>query len=255
MAAYGAQIAQGKTKAEALAYIDALFKNVPVQHKSAREALQIVRRRQGRRPARLRERGHRRAGRRRGPRLRHPRRDPADREPDRRRSHEQPRHRPGVPRLRAHAESQKIFGEKGYRPVDKTVARRVRLPDAAELFTIDGDLGGWKTIKTEFFDAENGDDHEDLRRARELPPSSVTVRSPRASPSPRQAGRFGAPLGMGIATLYMSLIVLIPFAALVDGAFENGWERVLGRDHRPTRPMAALRSPSASRWSWSPSTR
>ncbi len=37
------------------------------------------------------------------------------------------------------------------------------------------------------------------------------------------AGRAGAPLGIGLAVLYMSLIVLIPLAALTAGAFEEGW--------------------------------
>jgi sulfate transport system permease protein len=37
------------------------------------------------------------------------------------------------------------------------------------------------------------------------------------------AGRALAPLGMGIAVLYMSVIVLIPLAALTAGAFEDGW--------------------------------
>src|SRR6266540_2065167 len=40
MAAYGAQLAQGKTEPQALDYLAKLFKNVPVQDKSAREALQ-----------------------------------------------------------------------------------------------------------------------------------------------------------------------------------------------------------------------
>ncbi|MGE0026795.1 MAG: sulfate ABC transporter permease subunit CysT [Thermoleophilia bacterium] len=38
------------------------------------------------------------------------------------------------------------------------------------------------------------------------------------------AGRLASPLGIGLAVLYMSVIVLIPFAALLDGAFENGWD-------------------------------
>ncbi len=41
---------------------------------------------------------------------------------------------------------------------------------------------------------------------------------------PDRAGRFGAPLGIGVAVIYMSIIVLIPFAALVQGAFDNGWD-------------------------------
>jgi len=40
MAAYGAQIQQGKTEAQAVDYLQQLFKNVVVQDKSAREALQ-----------------------------------------------------------------------------------------------------------------------------------------------------------------------------------------------------------------------
>lgn len=46
-------------------------------------------------------------------------------------------------------------------------------------------------------------------------------RTPRIS-LPR-AGRAGAALGMGVAVLYMSLIVLVPLAALTAGAFEEGW--------------------------------
>jgi len=39
---------------------------------------------------------------------------------------------------------------------------------------------------------------------------------------PDRAGRFGAPLGIGVAVIYMSIIVLIPFAALIQGSFDNG---------------------------------
>jgi sulfate/thiosulfate-binding protein len=40
MAAYGAQVEQGKTEAQADAYLEQLFKHVPVQAKAARDALQ-----------------------------------------------------------------------------------------------------------------------------------------------------------------------------------------------------------------------
>src|SRR3712207_2827994 len=40
MAAYGAQIAQGKSEQEATKYLESLFKNVSVQDKSARDSLQ-----------------------------------------------------------------------------------------------------------------------------------------------------------------------------------------------------------------------
>ena len=59
------------------------------------------------------------------------------------------------------AAGQKIFGDHGYRPVDKAVAKDFDFPQPAQLSTI-ADLGGWKKVKTEFFDPENGDHHQDL---------------------------------------------------------------------------------------------
>jgi sulfate/thiosulfate transport system permease protein len=50
--------------------------------------------------------------------------------------------------------------------------------------------------------------------------TTPTARLPRVSFG---AGRAIAPLGMGIAVLYMSIIVLIPLAALTAGAFDDGW--------------------------------
>jgi sulfate/thiosulfate transport system permease protein len=50
--------------------------------------------------------------------------------------------------------------------------------------------------------------------------AAPTARIPRVSFG---AGRAVAPLGMGIAVLYMSIIVLIPLAALTAGAFDDGW--------------------------------
>lgn len=48
-------------------------------------------------------------------------------------------------------------------------------------------------------------------------------RTPRPASGRHTTGRFGAPLGVGVAVLYMSIIVLIPLAALVGGAFDDGW--------------------------------
>ena len=50
--------------------------------------------------------------------------------------------------------------------------------------------------------------------------AAPTARAPRVAFG---AGRAVAPLGMGIAVLYMSIIVLIPLAALTAGAFDGGW--------------------------------
>ncbi|MEZ0283847.1 MAG: sulfate ABC transporter permease subunit CysT [Thermoleophilia bacterium] len=54
------------------------------------------------------------------------------------------------------------------------------------------------------------------------------------------AGRLASPLGIGLAVLYMSVIVLIPFAALVDGAFDNGWDSFWRAITNP-QAMAALK--------------
>ncbi len=50
---------------------------------------------------------------------------------------------------------QKIFGEHGYRPTNPTVAAEFDFPTPSGLFTVD-DLGGWKTVKADLFDPENG---------------------------------------------------------------------------------------------------
>lgn len=50
--------------------------------------------------------------------------------------------------------------------------------------------------------------------------SSSAARLPRVSFG---AGGASASLGMGVAVLYMSVIVLIPLAALTAGAFDEGW--------------------------------
>ncbi len=73
-----------------------------------------------------------------------------------------------------------------------------------------------------------------------MPPSSssVAARVPRVTVP--GAGRLASPLGIGLAVLYMSVIVLIPFAALVDGAFENGWDSFWRAVTNP-QAMAALK--------------
>jgi len=52
-------------------------------------------------------------------------------------------------------EAQTIFGEKGYRSVNKDLVDKSKYPDPPNLFTID-DLGGWSTVNKEFFDPEGG---------------------------------------------------------------------------------------------------
>jgi sulfate/thiosulfate transport system substrate-binding protein len=50
-------------------------------------------------------------------------------------------------------EAQRIFGEKGYRPVVEDVLGEFDYPTPPRLFTID-DLGGWPDVRSRFFDRE-----------------------------------------------------------------------------------------------------
>jgi sulfate transport system substrate-binding protein len=52
-------------------------------------------------------------------------------------------------------QAQKIFAAQGYRPVVKRALDARRFPTPAQLFTID-DLGGWSKVNTEFFDPTSG---------------------------------------------------------------------------------------------------
>jgi sulfate transport system substrate-binding protein len=51
--------------------------------------------------------------------------------------------------------AQKIFGDNGYRPVVKSVARQFHYPKPAGLFKIDA-FGGWTKVQKQFFDRTNG---------------------------------------------------------------------------------------------------
>ena len=51
--------------------------------------------------------------------------------------------------------AQRIFAEHGYRPVVPSALDRTRFPTPAKVFTID-DLGGWPAVAEEFFDARTG---------------------------------------------------------------------------------------------------
>lgn len=52
-------------------------------------------------------------------------------------------------------EAQKIFARNGYRPVVTAELNRKEFPTPAQLFTI-GDLGGWPKVSSQFFDPASG---------------------------------------------------------------------------------------------------
>ena len=153
MAAYGAQLKAGKSENEAKQYLKDLFDNVPVQDKSAREALQTFV--GGKGDVLLAYENEAITAQQKGEDvdytipngtilIQNPiavtigASDKAAKFVDFTRSDE----------------AQKIFGEKGYRSVNKDLVDKSKYPTPQNLFTID-DLGGWPAVNKEFFDPEN----------------------------------------------------------------------------------------------------
>ena len=156
MAAYGSQIKAGKTPAQAQAYLKALFQNVPVQDKSARESLQTFT--AGKGDVLISYENEAITAQRKGEKLDYV-------IPDRTILIENPiavtsnarnatKAREFVDYLRSPA-AQRIFESKGYRPVDQSLVDKARFPTPPGLFTID-DLGGWSKVTDEFFDPQKG---------------------------------------------------------------------------------------------------
>jgi sulfate/thiosulfate transport system substrate-binding protein len=154
MAAYGAQMKQGKSKEEAIAYLNELFQHVAVQDASARDALQTFTGGKGdvlisyeNEAITAQQKGE----------------DVDYVIPDQTILIENPvavtTDAPETAnefvKFLYSDEAQKIFGEKGYRPVVKSVAEQFDYATPPTLFTIQ-DFGGWGTVKDEFFDPENG---------------------------------------------------------------------------------------------------
>jgi sulfate/thiosulfate transport system substrate-binding protein len=156
MAAYGAQIEQGKTPAQALDYLKALFKNVVVQDKSAREALQTFS--AGKGDVLLAYENEAIAGQQAGQDLDYV-------VPDQTILIQNPIAVTTDAKNKAKAqafvdftttpEAQKIFVSKGYRPVVASANNPSKFPDPPGMFKIDK-FGGWSKVNDEFFDPDKG---------------------------------------------------------------------------------------------------
>jgi sulfate/thiosulfate transport system substrate-binding protein len=155
MAAYGAQLEQGKSEDEAIDYLRQLFTDhVPVQDKSAREALQTFS--AGKGDVMLAYENEAIFAQQSG--------QPFDYVvPDETILIENPVAvvTEGDNQASAQAfvdflrtpDAQRIFGEKGYRPVVKDVLAEFDYPEPPGLFTI-ADVGGWDEVNTRFFGRE-----------------------------------------------------------------------------------------------------
>ena len=162
MAAYGAERAQGKTDAQAIAYLKKLFKNVPVLPKSARDATQVFA--QGKGDVLLTYENEAIYANRKGVHTEYvlPRQTILIENPV-------ALTKSGLKHKEAKAflkflwssKAQKIFGDAGYRPVLKSVYNRgkYRFKQPKTLFTINSKrlgLRGWKSVQFRFFDHSSG---------------------------------------------------------------------------------------------------
>jgi sulfate transport system substrate-binding protein len=154
MAAYGAQLKEGKSPAQALAFLKQLLQHVPVQDKSGRESLQSFTNGKGDvaityENEAINAQQHK---------------VPVDYViPDQTILIQNPvaLTKDAKPQAKAFqkflfsVQGQKIYASKGYRPVDKSVLDAKQFPTPKQLFTID-DLGGWTKVNADFFDPTNG---------------------------------------------------------------------------------------------------
>ena len=154
LAAYGAQLNQGKTQEQAVEFLRGLLANTPVQDKSARESLQTFSAGKGDVLIAYENEAifAQQAG------------EPIEYiVPDQTILIESPVAVTVDAPAQARAfvdflytpEAQKVFGEKGYRPVVPDVAAALHFPTPSGLFTI-ADLGGWSEVSKTFFDRDSG---------------------------------------------------------------------------------------------------
>ena len=156
MAAYGAQLAQGKSPAQANAYLGRLFHNVPVQDKSARDAMTTFT--SGKGDVLLAYENEAIAAKQAGQDIDYVVPDQtiliqnpiavtsSSKDPSKAKAF--------ISFLRS-KQGQEIFQSKGYRPVDQSLVDKSKFPTPKNLFTIDK-LGGWSSVNDKFFDPDKG---------------------------------------------------------------------------------------------------
>jgi sulfate transport system substrate-binding protein len=153
MAAYGAQIKEGKTPAEAQAYLQKLFGNVVSQDSSARNALQTFL--AGRGDALIDYENEAIADQKKGSPIEYivPKATILIQNPIAIVTGGNTSEGQKFVNYLLSPAGQKIWAQKGYRPVIEGVAAPGQFPTPPGLFTIE-DLGGWKKVGKEFFETE-----------------------------------------------------------------------------------------------------
>ena len=158
-AAYGAQLKQGKSKQEALEFIQQLFENVPVQPKGARESLQVFT--AGKGDVLLAYENEAITAQQAGEPVEYviPEETILIQNPIAATTESgDPEAAKAFMDYALSPPAQEVFASKGYRSVNATVAKAnaATYPDPPGLFTVDEQLGGWKAFKDEFFEPDTG---------------------------------------------------------------------------------------------------
>jgi sulfate transport system substrate-binding protein len=153
MAAYGAQIKEGKTPAQAQEYLQQLFKNVVSQDSSARNALQTFL--AGRGDALIDYEDEAIADQKKGSSIEYviPKATILIQNPIAVVSNGNTATAQKFVGYLLSPAGQKIWAENGYRPVIEGVASPGQFPTPPDLFTIES-LGGWKKVGKDFFETE-----------------------------------------------------------------------------------------------------
>src|SRR5215203_691164 len=156
MAAYGAQLEQGKSEEQGIEYLRRLFTNVPVQDKSARESLQTFA--GGKGDVLIAYENEVITAQQAGEDLEYviPDQTILIENPIAVTSDSQsPEQAQAFIDFVRSPEAQRVFGENGYRPVVQEVLQEFDFATPPALFTIDT-LGGWKDVSKKFFDVQSG---------------------------------------------------------------------------------------------------
>jgi sulfate/thiosulfate transport system substrate-binding protein len=154
MAAYGSQIEQGKSPQQAEDYLAQLFKNVPVQDKSAREALQTFV--GGKGDVLLAYENEAITAQQKDEDVDYvvPDETILIQNPIAVTTNAKDKSQAFVDFTRSE-EAQKIFAEKGYRSVISSLVDKSKYPTPPGLFEITK-FGGWDEVNDKFFDPDNG---------------------------------------------------------------------------------------------------
>jgi sulfate transport system substrate-binding protein len=156
MAAYGAQIAQHRTRKQATSYLTKLFAHVSIQDKSAATALQTFS--NGRGDVLLTYENEAIAAQRKGVSLDYiipPQTILIENPVAVTRETKAPTQANAFVKFLTSKTAQRLFADNGYRPVRKDVLKGYTFRKAHTVFTI-RTFGGWPRVQTDFFDPQNG---------------------------------------------------------------------------------------------------